>query len=293
MKSQIYARWRRLVQDYSRRKLSHLSDRLPAIQGIVAEFQRSLKDRYIYGLWEGDLAESLLWQSLSQDGMPPDYARAPSWSWASTNHEVGYFENGTRNTLCRITLQHNTASIDISGPLLPLDIKAHKFLFTLGSMNAFIAIISDGNLEWVFDIDKWHLGPLHETGAVSDSAGQPKRFEVSAGSEHYEAFEKCLRGSSLLHMIYEDCAPPEHSSHDGIVGLVLMPERSSKAGTFRRIGRFRVLCSSRGSGKAPGPDDTRCALQQYLASVRNRAEDIGPEFHWPPRDGNDPVIKLI
>ncbi|PVH96061.1 HET-domain-containing protein, partial [Periconia macrospinosa] len=89
-KNEVFAMWRRLVQHYSRRELSHLSDRLPAIQGIVTEFQRRLKDRYMYGLWEGDLTESLLWQSLSQDVTTPDYSRAPSWSWASTDHEVGY-----------------------------------------------------------------------------------------------------------------------------------------------------------------------------------------------------------
>ncbi|KAF2679884.1 HET-domain-containing protein, partial [Lentithecium fluviatile CBS 122367] len=80
---QVYYMWDRVITHFSRRQLSYPSDRLPAIQGIANEFEKKLKDRYMAGLWEGDLVRSLTWASERKYETIPDYSRAPSWSWAS------------------------------------------------------------------------------------------------------------------------------------------------------------------------------------------------------------------
>ncbi|KAK7985436.1 hypothetical protein PG996_005323 [Apiospora saccharicola] len=48
--------WRELVQVYSRRELTYLTDRLPAISGIEKEFASVLGDQYICGLLMSNLA---------------------------------------------------------------------------------------------------------------------------------------------------------------------------------------------------------------------------------------------
>jgi hypothetical protein len=88
IEDEMYIMWMRLVQAFSRRDLSHVSDRLPAVLGIATEFQRKIKHVYIAGLWRSDLVRSLPWhmRNISE----PDYTRAPSWSWAYVNGLVVY-----------------------------------------------------------------------------------------------------------------------------------------------------------------------------------------------------------
>lgn len=89
-----------MVQQYSKRKLTHDSDKLSAISGIVQliEDAKNLlggpRDRYLAGLWESDLAFGMSWSTTHVPGKishtrPMKY-RAPSWSWASLDGEVGW-----------------------------------------------------------------------------------------------------------------------------------------------------------------------------------------------------------
>jgi hypothetical protein len=85
--------WGYVLQHYMRRKLSEETDRLPAISAVAEFFAKYLgekKDDYVAGLWRRTLIIDLLWDNnrelpssrLSSSG-------APSWSWASTNSQVG------------------------------------------------------------------------------------------------------------------------------------------------------------------------------------------------------------
>ncbi|KAF4961380.1 hypothetical protein FSARC_10196 [Fusarium sarcochroum] len=86
-----YNFWQSIVTAYGDRKLTHESDRFPAISGIAADFASRNGDTYVAGLWKGNLVRDLLW-SDSQDAKyidlntltnalssPPEYI-APSWS---------------------------------------------------------------------------------------------------------------------------------------------------------------------------------------------------------------------
>ncbi|KAK0621641.1 heterokaryon incompatibility protein-domain-containing protein [Bombardia bombarda] len=96
--------WCRLVELYTTRQFTKLSDRGPAFAGIAQSFSRSLVGtddkplgEYCAGLWGSHLAQSLLW-SCSTDNIirEPDWtspntgrrimgAMAPSWSWYSVS----------------------------------------------------------------------------------------------------------------------------------------------------------------------------------------------------------------
>ncbi len=76
--------WYRLLEYYSRRKLSYAIDQLPAISALGGEVQKLTDARYLAGLWakDGDIPiRSLLWYSIK----PNTRARngSPSWSWSS------------------------------------------------------------------------------------------------------------------------------------------------------------------------------------------------------------------
>lgn len=78
--------WRDIVLEYTYRNLSYHSDMLPALSGIAKRFQRRFPDKYLAGLWAGDIAFGLGWH-LDGDHMklPTRGQRKshPSWSWSS------------------------------------------------------------------------------------------------------------------------------------------------------------------------------------------------------------------
>lgn len=79
--------WWTIVEEYSRRSLTHRRDRLPALAGLTEFFRIRTGDSPLAGLWQEDLLFGLMWQvrepvesSLSSD--------IPSWSWASIEGPV-------------------------------------------------------------------------------------------------------------------------------------------------------------------------------------------------------------
>jgi hypothetical protein len=88
--------WLRIVQQYTSRALSRPSDKLPALGAIAEEFQKSTydedgEDKYYAGLWKSHFFVGLTWRRRFT--VPFKRAlpwRAPSWSWASGDGEVGY-----------------------------------------------------------------------------------------------------------------------------------------------------------------------------------------------------------
>ncbi|PVH74897.1 hypothetical protein DL98DRAFT_602872 [Cadophora sp. DSE1049] len=94
--------WHHLVGEYSVRKFTTQTDRLPAIAGLADRLQVLFKWTYVAGLWLENLPQDLLWQrEVSKnrgyrDVVCAEYV-APSWSWASANFPVWYdhYELGT------------------------------------------------------------------------------------------------------------------------------------------------------------------------------------------------------
>lgn len=88
----LYRRWAAVIEDYTFRRLTVETDRLPGLSGLASEFARRAKDTYCAGLWRRELLYGLAWclherKELEGDrkvAVSAEY-RAPSWSWASIN----------------------------------------------------------------------------------------------------------------------------------------------------------------------------------------------------------------
>jgi heterokaryon incompatibility protein (HET) len=80
--------WKLVVSDYSSRKLTHPSDKLPALSGVVTYFQRAMEDKYLAGLWQKQLFHELSWKAL--EGKRTTIWRAPSWSWMSVDGQISW-----------------------------------------------------------------------------------------------------------------------------------------------------------------------------------------------------------
>ena len=92
-------RWARLIEDYTRLRLTNPADRLKAISGIAQWIQQNFavdklttggtifeaeeETLYASGLWLHGLPSSLLWQCISPKNATSSGCEVPSWSWAS------------------------------------------------------------------------------------------------------------------------------------------------------------------------------------------------------------------
>ncbi|KAK6073425.1 HET domain-containing protein [Seiridium cupressi] len=82
--SGIHELWYHLVGQYGSRKLTRITDRLPAMSGLAKRFATRINAQYLAGIWSDELLEGIAWQSLgSRQPAARDQYIAPSWSWAS------------------------------------------------------------------------------------------------------------------------------------------------------------------------------------------------------------------
>lgn len=100
-KEQRLRTWRRIVTEYSRRKLTVEDDKLPALGGLAAHISSDLilKDgisvpgsRYLAGLWSDEMIRGMCWSIRAHrpSGVRTRKYRAPTWSWASIEGEIDY-----------------------------------------------------------------------------------------------------------------------------------------------------------------------------------------------------------
>ncbi|KAK8127288.1 hypothetical protein PG984_008396 [Apiospora sp. TS-2023a] len=85
-----FTAWYALIEGYSDRELTFVTDTLPAVQGIATVLGDSLGTPYTMGLWSADLSRGLLWYVAANDdrhimssSAVLDALKIPSWSWAA------------------------------------------------------------------------------------------------------------------------------------------------------------------------------------------------------------------
>lgn len=91
-----YLPWTEVVEQYSKRKLTYMSDKLLAIAGIAQEFHTLFPDVYLAGLWKSNLIKQLGWRRTllngvqAEDTSTPLLGGIPKWSWASIDQPVSF-----------------------------------------------------------------------------------------------------------------------------------------------------------------------------------------------------------
>jgi hypothetical protein len=83
--------WWNAIQEFSSRKLTAPTDRLPALSGFAANIQCNELGEYCAGLWTGDLPWSLLWrplQYMDDKALALKTYIGPTWSWVSMSGPV-------------------------------------------------------------------------------------------------------------------------------------------------------------------------------------------------------------
>lgn len=92
---QLFADWNMLVQYYGSRDLTVPNDKLVALSGLANNMKARLQQlrpgphRYLAGLWEEKLMDTLVWNVEAPARRAVQY-RAPSWSWACLDGELSF-----------------------------------------------------------------------------------------------------------------------------------------------------------------------------------------------------------
>jgi hypothetical protein len=84
--------WYQITHQYTRRKLTFASDRLPAIAGVAKQFHRKTGYLYVAGLWKDDLVAGLLWFGVNAKDAPTS-SKLPTWSWARFSGVVMFWSD--------------------------------------------------------------------------------------------------------------------------------------------------------------------------------------------------------
>lgn len=225
--------WSKIVWYYSSTDLTHGSDRLAALSGIVARQHGNNGGRYLAGLWRGRLVYQLTWQVLNTSRKPRPEWRAPTWSWASVDGPVillHYADGGSdqhiRNLVDKDYIQVLEAKTTPSGqdPFGPVDsgelvlscshlVRGH--LREVGGQELNEAIVLDSGLGvYPVNIDCWE-------DALFNGEGVIYLLPVFRGRS---GLTRC----SIVELM--------------ICGLVVSASPISR-GHFRRVGSFRFTSS--------------------------------------------------
>lgn len=117
-----FAVWHRVVNEYSRRRLTFASDKLPALAGIASKLSSISGSRYLAGLWRDNLIRDLCWERHLWEIVPwtpTDEWRAPSFSWVSVQGNVLYNDEGIsggHGTYLTDVLESSCAPLSAANP---------------------------------------------------------------------------------------------------------------------------------------------------------------------------------
>ncbi len=212
--------WRKIVSTYSRMALTRLSDRCVAFAGIAEEFQATIRDDYVAGLWQQHLMEELLWR-VDRGKYPKDSpARAqsylaPSWSWLSLNRAVKLldFKETDIDKMAVISARVESVTENRFGAV------KHGVIGARGALVP--AICTANNTYWCFHSIR------------SETIGEPNRISTLSIDEGYiEETDRFLYCLPIL-----DESRPDGYGCGYVHGLLVVPTPQIDA-QYRRIGTF-------------------------------------------------------
>jgi hypothetical protein len=224
--------WTKIVQNYSYRRLSYASDRLPALDGIASEFNRILgQDHYLFGLWRNDLVHGLLWREnrfLSTSDPTPDRLNLPSWSWACSCNPIYWYGVAVSTNLFEKRLSKIVEAGDADPSRICLEGNLMRFNTENKSIGlrrdipqsyGCLSFTEDGGFKISFELDQWYLNTMISADAAP---------HTGPGSIFF------------LPLVY---AKAEWLNNDKstVIGLLLQPHPPSGNGVFHRVGTGEMV----------------------------------------------------
>jgi len=202
----VYRMWRRVVSDYTRRKLSVPADKLVAVAALAEDFSLVIQSDYLAGLWRCTLLKDLLWRrSYRFDPVSrtrPSAYRGPSWSWAAVDGNINLCDGEDVGDLvaevimCKTQLKTSelpfgevvSGNLVLRAPIVPCFMRANRRVYRVMDADHMEKVREDAvnkGIEPKVDDDfidedtgRW----MHEIGeCLLDSSGD---IEVEQGKQN-------------------------------------------------------------------------------------------------------------
>lgn len=90
--------WTNVLEEFSQKALTVVTDKLPAIAGLGSELSRLTGQEFEMGVWKHNLVQELAWvadfsvlgKNIPVDPQAARLPKTPSWSWASTHQKLHF-----------------------------------------------------------------------------------------------------------------------------------------------------------------------------------------------------------
>jgi Heterokaryon incompatibility protein (HET) len=118
----IIETWKKVITNYSERKIKRVEERLVALSGLAETFNEVLENSYFTGLWSGPtLPSMLLWEACDAYPLKPRIPTyiAPSWSWVSYPTPISYRNSHKLQDMKSFDVEILSSMIQLQNPLLP------------------------------------------------------------------------------------------------------------------------------------------------------------------------------
>ncbi|CAH0044471.1 unnamed protein product [Clonostachys solani] len=213
-----YEKWLRVIRMYWYTRTTKDTDKLVAISGLAKRMGGALKDRYLAGLWEGNLPSNLLWYVHIVDGKccRPENYRAPSWSWASieANEGVNLWHTPLRE---RVLVEIEEASVT---PLSNIDVTGE---------------VIDGHLRLRGSVLQAEL-IIHDPSAREESGRLQIRVQGEKVDGKFFPDENITATSTSVYCLPVWVATKPLDNKEGAVALILKPVDGKPRGWYSRLG---------------------------------------------------------
>jgi hypothetical protein len=222
--------WYDLIEEYTPRKFTCISDRLVAISGLAQIFGKMIRSQeYVAGLWKPDMIRGLVWHiegaklipRRSGESMRAENNTFPSWSWASVGYErVKYSQKHKTDfqTLSRI----ENIKIDLDNPFQPFDAISCRSVTITGPLKKVSRLYNQGwkSAEEPMSEFERHLSEITE----NESFGSvDQRYSFPSGV-HFAALQMIGDGYSKIDLLVLESTGNVSNGHNEYyrVGVVTL-----------------------------------------------------------------------
>ena len=229
----ILQHWLRVLINYSVRKSSLPSDKLPALSALAASYGAVFGPEYFAGIWARSAVQQLCWRSPDSRitfTRPTGY-RAPSWSWAALDGPV-YFPSFIQINNASICVPYHRFEIiewqtRLKAPNLSYgEVTAGKLIVTTVIRDATLDPANSPTIRF----DTARNLDLHDLETAPSSATPRMMQTAESNSDTVE--DNFTRPVRCLAMYCSNGPEPRP-----VCGLVLV-ELTGQKGVHRRIGWF-------------------------------------------------------
>lgn len=238
-RDQLFDCWHKLVADYTKRRLTNRSDRLPAISGIERRLQPLLSCAYHAGTWESDIF-GLLWYSgtvlstfwklrrfdtILMEDLIKHPSDTPTWTWAASENPVRFLTHKVSGNERELHEPDIGWGMDRNNYTQLAEINYHSITSDENIHNSSIIKLKAPELPSDADLPTW----FSLDSFLVPESGYNEYHDLLNG---YRLKENSRDKEARLHFVI---LGRETIAYHYVFGMILAPSRSP-SGAFVRLG---------------------------------------------------------